>query len=146
MKNTRIHLSFFVLVLLIAAALTCTACTPVPTYNPTEANITSRTELGTGAKTVTFLAVDKDNNAAMFVIRTDAEYLSGALEEHGLISGYEGPYGLTVETVNGATLDFNGGTAYWAVYDGDTYANYGVDGLAIVDGGCYSLVHTVWVG
>lgn len=143
MKNTKI-LSFSVLVLLIAAALTCTACGP--TYNPTEANITSRTELGEGAKTVTFLAVDKDNNAAMFTIHTDAEYLRGALEPHGLISGYESQYGLTVETVNGVTLDFDGGTAYWAVYDGDTYANYGVDTLPIVDGGCYSLVHTVWVG
>lgn len=144
MKNKRIHLSFFVLVLLIAAALTCTACGP--TYNPTEANITSRTTLGEGAKTITFLAVDKDNNAVCFTVRTDAEYLRDALEPHGLISGYESQYGLTVETVNGVTLDFDGGTAYWALYDGDTYANYGVDGLAIVDGGCYSLVYEVWVG
>ena len=131
-------------ILSLTVALTCTACGP--TYNPTEANITSRTELGEGAKTVTFLAVDKDNNAAMFTIHTDAEYLRGALEPHGLISGYESQYGLTVETVNGVTLDFDGGTAYWAVYDGDTYANYGVDALPIVDGGCYSLVHTVWAG
>jgi len=141
MKNTKI-LSFSVLVLLIAAALTCTACGP--TYNPTEANITSRTELGEGAKTVTFLAVDKDNNAAMFTIHTDAEYLRGALEPHGLISGYESQYGLTVETVNGVTADFNTSGAYWAIYDGDAYANYGVDGLPIVDGGCYSLVYTVY--
>ena len=143
MKNTRTHLSFFVLVLLIAAVLTCTACGP--RYNPTAANITSRTELGEGSKTITFLAVDGDNNAAMFTVHTDAEYLRGALEPLGLISGYESQYGLTVETVNGVTADFNTGGAYWALYEGDTYANYGADGLVIADGGCYSFVYTVYV-
>ena len=142
MKRTRSFLSFFVLVMLIAAALTCTACGP--TYNPTEANITSQKELGEGEKTITFLAVDQNNEAAMFKIHTDAEYLRGALEPHGLISGYESRYGLTVETVNGVKADFNNGGAYWAIYDGDTYANYGVDSLPIVDGGCYSLVYTVY--
>ena len=143
MKNTRTHLSFFVLVLLIAAALTCTACGPI--YNPTEANITSRTTLGEGAKTITFLAVDADNNAACFTVHTDAEYLRGALEPHGLIAGYESQYGLTVETVNGVTADFNTSGAYWALYDGDTYANFGVDSQPIADGGCYSFVYTVYV-
>ena len=142
MKNKRTHLSFFVLVLLIAAALTCTACGP--TYNPTEANITSRTTLGEGAKTVTFLAVDKDNNAACFTIHTDAEYLRGALEPHGLISGSESEYGMMVETVNGVKADYSVDGAYWALYEGDVYANYGVDTLPITDGGCYSFVYTVY--
>ena len=142
MKKTRSLLSLLLVLLLIAATVTSIAC--APTYNPTEANITSRTELGTGAKTVTFLAVSKNNEAAMFTIYTDAAYLGEALLAHGLIAGEEGPYGLTVHTVNGETADFNEGGAYWAIYEGDSYANYGVDGLAIEDGGCYSLVYTVY--
>lgn len=142
MKNTRSVLSVFMLVLLIAATVTSSACAGVPTYNPTEANITSRTELGTGAKTITFLAVDKNNEAAMFTIHTDAEYLGEALLAHKLISGSDSQYGLMVDTVNGVRADYSLDGAYWSLWEDDAYANFGADGLAIKDGGCYSFVYT----
>ena len=142
MKKTKVFFRFLVFVLLIAATLTSTAC--APTYNPTEANIVSRTELGEGAKTIVFLAVDKNNEAAMFTIHTDATYLSEVLLAHNLVEGEDGPYGLMIHTVNGEKADYNVDGSYWAVWEEDAYSNYGVSSLEIKDGGCYSLVYTVY--
>ena len=142
MKKTLKIFTLLMLVLLIAATVMSTACAPTVSYNPTEANITSRTELGSGAKTVTFLAVGKTNEAALFTIHTDAKYLAEALLAHGLIAGEETSYSFTVYTVNGEEANFNTDSAYWALWEGDTYANCGASSLEIKDGGCYSFVYT----
>lgn len=99
----------------------------------------SDTELGEGASTITFECTAAGRTVA-FTIHTDAEYLRGALEEHGLIAGDESEFGLYVKSVNGMAADYEADGLYWSLYVDGEYATSGVDTTAVTDGGSYAFV------
>lgn len=128
------------LVLFCVAAATLTACGLGTT--DLGATIIAEKEVGEGAKTITFTAVDGENQATVFTVHTDAEFLRGALEPHGIIAGDDTEYGMWVSTVNGITAN-DANQEWWKLYEGTEMSNYGVDSQAIVDGGSYTFVLTV---
>ena len=87
------------LVLFCVAAASLTACGLGTT--DLGATIIAEKEVGKGAKTITFTAVDGDKQATAFTVHTDAEFLRDALDPHGIIVA-EGTW---VTTVNGITAD-----------------------------------------
>lgn len=98
-----------------------------------------------GSKSITIEIVGKEGNSTTYDVKTDAEFLSQAMEEaEGLeFSGTESQYGLTLEVINGETTDFNNGS-YWGIYVNGEYGNYGVDSQPVVDGDAYKLVYEVY--
>ncbi|MBE7042816.1 MAG: DUF4430 domain-containing protein [Ruminococcaceae bacterium] len=85
-----------------------------------------------------FTVVDLKGNETEFHITTTKATVGEALEEEGLISGEEGPYGTYIKTVNGVTLDYDKDGKYWAFYVNDEYATSGADKTEIVSGNTYS--------
>ena len=86
----------------------------------------------------TFEVVHLDGTQKTFEVKTYKTMLGDALTEKGYISGYQSQYGLTVETVDGETLDWETSGAYWALYQNGEYSPTGVDLTKIVDGATYS--------
>ena len=86
-----------------------------------------------GAKTVTVEICHTDGSEKKTICHTDAEYLRRLLEDEGLASGPETPYGLWLETMDGETADPE--RQQWWGYDvnGD-FAVYGVDEQVVNDG------------
>ncbi len=83
--------------------------------------------------TFAFTAVFADGKEEHHEVTTTAESLGDALEEAGLIDGEDGPYGLTVTTVCGVTVDFERESAYWAIYVNGEYALKGIDQIKCAD-------------
>ena len=131
LKN-KLFVSVLCMVLIVAMALSMTACTttndPAVTEQPEQAV----------EQSFTFEVVDKDGNMASFHITTDKEIVGEALMEEGLIVGEEGPYGLYVTEVNGIVADYNVDGTYWAFYVDGAYASGGVDTTKVTDGATYS--------
>ncbi len=98
-----------------------------------------------GSKNITIEVVSKDASSKIYEVKTDAEFLSQAMEEaEGLeFSGSQSQYGLTLEVINGETTDFNNGS-YWGIYVNGEYGNYGVDSQPVIDGDAYKLVYEVY--
>ena len=86
----------------------------------------------------TFEVVHLDGTTKTFEVKTYKTMLGDALVEKGYISGYQSQYGLTVETVDGETLDWETSSAYWAVYVNGEYAMVGVSSIYVEDGATYS--------
>lgn len=86
----------------------------------------------------TFEVVHLDGTTKTFEVKTYKTMLGDALVEKGYISGHQSQYGLTVETVDGETLDWDTSSAYWALYINGEYASTGVDSTKIEDGATYS--------
>ncbi len=99
--------------------------------------------LGNGEKTIS-LTVKAGEDSVTFTVKTDKENLADALVEHDIISGEESDYGLTVYTVNGMTADFRTESVYWALYEGDSMAPYGVSSTEISDGDSFSFVYSAF--
>ena len=156
MKMTRLKtsLSLFLCIVLIAAiALFTTGCndnkpeTPEQgTNQETESFAESvsgavseeYSELGVGEKQFVFTVTDADGKETKFSINTDKKTVGEALIDLNLIQGEEGPYGLYVKTVNGATYDYDKDGKYWAFYVNGEYASSGVDLTNISEGATYS--------
>lgn len=97
----------------------CTACT--------------QAEPQVGTKTITVQIIVDGTDTVTKSIRTDAEYLRGALEEEDLIAGEESQYGLFVKTVNGITVD-DAKQQWWCFTKGGEDLFTGVDTTPIADG------------
>ena len=130
--------SLVLVLLLIAAA--CTSC--APRLTDLGATIVAEKEVGEGEKTITLTVVNGANEATVYTVHTDAEFLRGAIEPHGLVAGTESTFGMWVTTVDGILAD-ESKQQWWKLYDGTEQSNYGVDTLAIKDGGSYTYVLTV---
>lgn len=130
--NSKVVLSVLSLVLIVAMALTFSAC-----GNDSNVNEEPKAE-----KSFVFKVVDLDGSEKSFDIKTDAKTVGDALVAEELISGTESEYGLMVDTVNGIKYDYNADGAYWAFYIDGEYAMTGVDATDIVDGTTYSFVAT----
>ncbi len=99
-----------------------------------------------GSKAISIEVVNKAGETKLYRVNTDAEYLSQAMEDaDGLeFSGSEGPYGVTLEEVNGETTDFNNGS-YWSIYVNEAYGQYGIDAQPVYDGDAIKIVYEVYV-
>ncbi len=128
--NYKKHLSLFLCVLLVAAmAIFTTGCndkTETPQTSGKQ-EITDATKLGEGETTFIFQVIDAAGVTKSFEISTGKTIVGEALQELGLISGEEGPYGLYVKTVDGTTLDYDKDGKYWAFYINGEYASSGAD-------------------
>lgn len=98
-----------------------------------------------GSKAIVIEVVNKNQETTAYELNTDAEYLRQAMEEaEGLtFSGEEGPYGLSISTVNGERADYTLDGAYWSFYVNNEYCNYGVDTQPILDGDTFAIVYTL---
>ena len=106
-----------------------------------DALYTANTELGEGATTVT-VKVKADERQVTFTIHTDKATVGAALQEHNLLEGEEGQYGLFVKKVNGIVADYDVDQYYWAFYINGEYGMSGVDTTNIEEGVTYSLERT----
>ena len=131
LKN-KLFASVLCMVLIVAMALSMTACTTT-----TDPAVTEQPEQAV-EQSFTFEVVDKDGNIETFSITTDKTTVGEALLEEGLIVGENGQYGLYVTEVNGIVADYNVDGTYWAFYVDGAYASSGVDTTDIVDGSTYS--------
>ena len=128
------------LILALMLALSLAACGEAENGDIwVDAEYTEDTELGTGANTVT-VEVTAGEKTVVLTLHTDAEFLGGALEENGLVTGEEGDFGLYIKSVNGIVADYDTDGYYWALYVDGEYATTGVDTTPVTDGGSYSLV------
>ncbi len=129
MKNKKIMLAIGALVLVMAIFL--------------GAFLLTRPETAAGSKTVTVTVVHGDGSQKEFVYTTQEEYLGPVILGENLAQGNQGPYGLEIFTVDGETASWEENQSYWSLYIGDDYATTGADGVALTDGGVYSLVYTL---
>ena len=99
-----------------------------------------------GSKEITIEVINQAQESTLYELKTDAEYLREAMDEaKGLeFSGSDSQYGLTVETINGETTDFNNGS-YWSFYVNGDYCNYGVDSQPDYDVDAFQIVYTIYV-
>ena len=102
----------------------------------------TRPETEAGSKAYTVTVVHKDGTVKDFSYRTDEEYLAGALLEEGLVSGEDGPYGLTVITVDGEAAVWATDNAYWSILVNGEYATTGASEIPVYDGNTYTLEYT----
>ena len=97
-----------------------------------------------GSKSVTLEVISSAAEKTVYPLKTDAEYLSEAMEEaEGLtFTAEEGPYGLSVSSVNGETADFNVNGAYWGFFVTGEYCNYGISQQPVHDGDVFTIAYT----
>ena len=104
--------------------------------------LANRPETAKGAKGYTVTVVHSDGSQKAFELRTDAEYLSDALLAEGLIAGEEGPYGLTLITVDGEDAVWDTDNAYWCIWIGEEMATVGISQIPVYDGSAFTLEYT----
>ncbi len=141
MKNNTMKklLSLVLSLVLIAAAMLTTGCTPAePTEPPMETFLDGDT-LGEGAHSFTLIVRGTDESEAVATVHTDKETVGEALLELGIIGGDMSEYGIYIKTVNGETCDYETDGYFWAFYINGESAMTGVDGTAIADGAVYTL-------
>ena len=102
----------------------------------------TRPETAEGAKAYAVTVVHKDSTVKEFSYRTDAEFLDDALLAEGLIAGEDGPYGLTVITVDGEDAVWDTDNAYWAIWIGEEMATTGISEIPVYDGSSFKLEYT----
>lgn len=97
-----------------------------------------------GSKAITITVVNSAAEETVYTLLTDAAYLSEAMDEaQGLTyAAEEGPYGLSVSSVNGETADFNADGAYWGFFVNDEYCNYGISQQPVHDGDAFVIAYT----
>ena len=97
-----------------------------------------------GSKSITITVVNADAQEKEFPLKTDAQYLLGAMEEaEGLtFEGTEGPYGMMITEVNGERAVYDENGAYWGFSVNGEYCNYGIDQQPVHDGDAFTIAYT----
>jgi hypothetical protein len=135
-KILRVLTMMIIATLLAATAFVMISCGQGEIENP------DITDVGgdnlQGKTTFTFEVVYIDGTSLSYDIETTKATVGEALLEKNLIEGEQGPYGLYVKTVCGATYDYDIDKAYWAFYINDETAASGVDSTYIENGAKYS--------
>jgi len=145
-KTTRSHAlsGILCIALLAAAAFGCTGCGPdkpkttdpqTLLYTPAE----TPHKLGQGDNTFPLTVTHTDGTAVEFEVSTEETTVGAALEEVGLITGEEGPFGIMITTVNGQRVVYEEDKAYWALYIDGAYATSGADTTDIDPDSSYEL-------
>ena len=137
MKKT---LSITLTLLMLIMSLFVVSCVDKNGGGQGEMLYTEDTALGTGSTQFTLIVEHINDKRVTFTISTDKTILSEALVEVGILEGHDDIYGLYIDSVNGITHDYNTDKAYWAIYEGDSYANSGIDGITVANGAIYKLV------
>ena len=76
------------------------------------------------ASTASIVIVYEDGTEKQMEYATTCQYLSELLLEKELVTGYASQeYGFTIESVDGIMLNWATDGAYWALYEGEEYAN-----------------------
>lgn len=104
--------------------------------------LATRPETEAGSKGYAVTVVHKDGAVKEFSYRTDAEFLDDALLAEGLIAGEDGPYGLTIITVDGEDAVWDTDNAYWAIWIGEEMATTGISEIPVYDGSSFKLEYT----
>lgn len=128
MKKTKIIIAVIALVAVIAAAVALWWFT--------------RPETQAGTKTFTVTVVHGDGGEKTFTYQTNQEYVGQVLLEEGLVEGTQEEYGLYMKVVDGERAVYEENGAYWAFYEGEEYAQLGIDQTPVTDGAAYRLVYT----
>ena len=102
----------------------------------------TRPETEAGSKGYAVTVVHKDSTVKEFSYRTDAEFLDDALLAEGLIAGEDGPYGLTIITVDGEGAVWDTDNAYWSILVDGEYATTGISEIPVYDGSSFTLEYT----
>lgn len=143
-KITRILSVVISLVLIVAMALSLTACknnpTDVSSVESPMSGASSKEEIqkvGQGTTEFAFRVTDKDGKSTDFIVCTDKKTVGEALLDAKLIEGEEGQYGLYVKKVNGIVADYDIDQTYWAFAIDGEYAMAGVDQTNIESGKTY---------
>lgn len=137
MKRT---LSITLTLLMLIMSLFVVSCVDKDGGGQGDMLYTEDTTLGTGDTTFTLIVEHVNDKKVTFTVNTNKTILSDALVEVGILEGHDDTYGLYVDAVNGVTHDYNTDKTYWAIYEGESYANTGIDGITIVNGATYKLV------
>lgn len=133
-------LSLTLIALMLVMSLFVVACVDKNGGGTGEMLYTEDTSLGEGNTTFTLIVEHINEKRITFTINTDKTILSEALVEAGILEGHDDIYGLYIDSVNGIAHDFNDEGIYWAIYEGDSYATTGIDGITITNGATYKLV------
>ena len=128
MKNKKLIVAVVALVVVIAVMLGVYSFT--------------RPETVKGAKEYAVTVIHSDGGKKVFLLDTDAEFLAEALMEAELIAGEEGPYGLTLITVDGEDAVWDTDNAYWCIYIGEEMATVGISAIPVYDGSAFTLEYT----
>lgn len=97
-----------------------------------------------GAKTITVEVFNGEESVGSHTLKTDEEYLRGALEEAELVEGEESATGLFVKTVDGITAD-DSQQQWWCITKDGKDLNTGVDATPIADGDRFEItLKTGW--
>ena len=102
---------------------------------------TENMSFGEGEKTIKVL-VKADEKSVVFTISTDAQYLGDAMQEHNLVEGEEGEFGLFIKAVNGIRADYDIDGYYWSLEKDGEYLMTGADETEIADGEQYEFIRT----
>ena len=129
MKNKKMLLAIFALFLVMGMMFGLYTAT--------------RPETNTGNKSISVTVVHADGSSKEFAYETKEEYLGPVLLAEELVAGEVNEYGLMIDTVDGETASWEENQSYWAIFIGEEYATAGADGVALTDGGEYSLVYTI---
>lgn len=99
-----------------------------------------------GTKEITIEVVDDKETSTVYEVKTDAEYLIGAMEDAKDLTfdGSEGQYGFTVTEINGVVADFTVDSSYWSFYVNGEYCNYGVSEQPVNDGDAFRIVYSTY--
>ena len=138
-KTVRSTISVILALIFIVALSACNTVEKTGVWE--DAIYRKDKEFGSGAKTVT-VEVKAEDQTVTFTIHTDKSTVGEALQEHELIDGDKGEFGLYVKKVNGITADFDKDQTYWAFYVNGEYAMSGVDLTTIDEGAVYRLERT----
>ena len=97
-----------------------------------------------GSKSITIEVVNSEKESVKYELTTEAEYLAEAMDEaEGLeYEAEDGPYGLTVLSVNGERAVYDENGAYWGFYVNDEYCNYGISEQPVNDGDYFKIEYT----
>ena len=105
--------------------------------------LTLRPSPADGVKAVSVEVVHGDGTVKNFAFETEEEYLGQLLLTEGLIKGDAGPYGLYITEADGEVAVYEQNKAYWALFEGESYATQGADTTPLTQGGHYRLVYTI---
>ena len=91
-----------------------------------------------GEKKFTLKVISADGSSTKHKLSTEEEFLGDALLSEGLLTGYQGEYGLFITSVNGITADSTKQEWWCLTVDNEEWL-YGIDQTPVTDGGHYEL-------
>ena len=86
-----------------------------------------------GDKTITISIDHLQGEDKTLTIKTDADYLRGALEQEGLVEGTDSDFGLYITAIDGETAD-ESEQQWWGYTKSGEYVETGADQTVIEDG------------